>query len=34
MRLGEEFYNKGALDLAKDLLEFGKKNIEFLKPYL
>ena len=25
---------KDILDLAKELLEFGKKNIEFLKPYL
>ena len=22
------------IDLAKELLDFGKKNIEFLKPYL
>ena len=25
---------KDILDLARELLEFGKKNIEFLKPYL
>ena len=25
---------KDILDLAKELLEFGKKNIELLKPYL
>ena len=30
----EDDADKDILDLAKELLEFGKKNIELLKPYL
>lgn len=30
----EENADKAILKLAKDLLDFGKKNIEILKPYL
>jgi len=30
----EDDAEKDILDLAKELLEFGKKNIELLKPYL